>query len=68
VGKADMRDFYAIVESYEGLTTIRTVDVKNNIVQLDVAPDMRELFERLLEVLSQEMDIAEAAAPALTDR
>lgn len=68
VGKADMTDFYAIVESYEGLTTIRTVDVDNNIVQLDVAPDMLEIFDRLLEVLSQEMDIAEASAPASASR
>ena len=55
-----MRDFYSIIESYEGLATIRTVDVKEGIVRLDVAPDMEDLFERLLEALEVEMDISEA--------
>lgn len=63
VGKPDMRDFYAIVESYEGLATVRTVDTEGNVVEMDVAPDQLEAFQRLLEALSHEMDISEVEAP-----
>lgn len=64
VGKSDMLDFYAIVESYEGLATVRTVDAEASVVELDVAPDHLETLERLLEALSREMDILEVDAPA----
>lgn len=62
-----MRDFYAIVESYEGLTTLRTVEHGQNIVQLDMAPGMEETFDKLLEALGRQMDIAEVPEPGAPD-
>jgi hypothetical protein len=68
VGKADMRDFYAILESYEGITTARTIDVEQSIVQMDVAPQMVEVFERILEALAEQIDLSEVPEPAPGDR
>lgn len=64
VGKADMRDFHALLESYEGLTTMRTVDAERCIVELDVAPDMAAILERLLDELRLGMEIEDAKTPS----
>jgi hypothetical protein len=63
VNKARMRDFYALVESYEGLATLRTVDVAQSIVEVDISPDFIEVFELLLDDLGREISISEVQEP-----
>ncbi|TLN15325.1 DUF4911 domain-containing protein [bacterium] len=52
-----------IIESYEGLATISTMDAKNGIVSLSVPDSFAEEADRLVEALRSEMVITEIPFP-----
>jgi len=48
-----------ILEGYEGLATITTVDKDNSVVQLSILPDFASDVDGILEALKEEIDIYE---------
>ena len=46
-----------ILEAYEGLTTLTTLDPQRGLVQLAVPPGRHGRLEVLLEALGQEMEL-----------
>ncbi|MEA1970228.1 MAG: DUF4911 domain-containing protein [Thermodesulfobacteriota bacterium] len=48
-----------ILEGYEGLATITTVDKDNSVVQLSILPDFAYDVDGILEALKEEIDIYE---------
>ena len=55
----DIAYFKFILESYEGVGVLSTLDNRAAIVGIRVAPDFNSLFNDLLQDLGREMDIAE---------
>jgi hypothetical protein len=52
-----------ILEAYEGLATLTTLDADNGLIQLAVPPGCRDALEALLEALGREVRM-EPVAPA----
>ncbi len=48
-----------IIESYEGMAVVRTIDPDQAIVELMIAPGWEEEVERVLEALRKEISIEE---------
>jgi len=48
-----------ILEGYEGLATITTVDKDKSVVQLSILPDFAYDVDGILEALKEEIDIYE---------
>jgi hypothetical protein len=55
-----------IVESYEGIAVLRTVDPKEGIVEWMISPDLVEDAERLLRALKKEIPIVVVSPPRNT--
>jgi hypothetical protein len=48
-----------ILEGYEGLATITTVDRDKSVIQLSILPDFASDVDGILEALKREIDIYE---------
>lgn len=57
VNPKDMAFLKFIVESYEGLAVLRTVDPKEGIIEWMVAPDLVDQAEELIDCLRDEIPI-----------
>ncbi len=55
--------FKAIIECYEGLAVVRTVDPEKGIVQLLISPDFVDEVEHILEDLSSHVRIIPVPRP-----
>lgn len=53
-----------VLESYEGVASMRTVDPGKGIVELMVPPHQREEIKKILESLSSEFPIHCLTAPS----
>ena len=52
-----------ILEAYEGLATLTTLNSKTGLVQLAVPPGRQDSLESLLEALGRELGLERVAAP-----
>ncbi|MBW2545245.1 MAG: DUF4911 domain-containing protein [Deltaproteobacteria bacterium] len=50
-----------ILEGYEGLATVTTIDRSKSVVQLSILPDFASDVDGILEALKKEIDICEIA-------
>jgi len=48
-----------ILEGYEGLATVTTIDRSEAVVQLSIVPDFASDVDGILEALKREIDICE---------
>ncbi|MCK4534599.1 MAG: DUF4911 domain-containing protein [Syntrophobacterales bacterium] len=48
-----------ILEGYEGLATVTTIDRSESVVQLSILPDFASDVDGILEALKREIDICE---------
>ena len=48
-----------ILEGYEGLATVTTIDRSKSVVQLSILPDFASDVDGILEALKREIDICE---------
>lgn len=48
-----------ILEGYEGLATVTTIDRIESVVQLSILPDFASDVDGILEALKKEIDICE---------
>ena len=53
-----------ILESYEGLGVLRTIDPRNGIVELMVPPGLEKDLEMILEGLGEEIPIERIKSPS----
>jgi hypothetical protein len=52
-----------ILEAYEGLATLTTLNSKTGLIQLAVPPGRKDSLESLLEALGRELRLERIAAP-----
>ena len=52
-----------ILEAYEGLATLTTLDSATGLIQLAVPPGGKDSLESLLEALGRELGLERATAP-----
>ena len=52
-----------ILEAYEGLATLTTLNSRTGLIQLAVPPGRRDSVESLLEALGPELGLERVAAP-----
>jgi hypothetical protein len=52
-----------ILEAYEGLATLTTLNSKTGLIQLAVPPGRQDSLESLLEALGRELGLERVAAP-----
>ena len=52
-----------ILEAYEGLATLTTLDSATGLIQLAVPPGGKDSLESLLEALGSELGLERIAAP-----
>ncbi len=57
IRRKDIAYFKFIIESYEGMAVVRTVDPSEAIVELMIAPGWEEDADDVLEALRREMPI-----------
>jgi hypothetical protein len=53
-----------VLESYEGVAAIRTVDPRTGIIELMVSPSYQEEIREILKDLAEEFPIQEATSAA----
>jgi hypothetical protein len=56
-----------IIESYEGIAAVRTVDRVDMILEIMIAPGFEEVVEGLIEELSEELGIVSVDRPDHVD-
>jgi hypothetical protein len=52
-----------ILEAYEGLATLTTLNSKTGLIQLAVPPGRKDSLESLLEALGRELGLERVAGP-----
>ena len=52
-----------ILEAYEGLATLTTLNSRTGLIQLAVPPGRRDSLESLLEALGRELGLERVTAP-----
>lgn len=52
-----------ILEAYEGLATLTTLDSDTGLIQLAAPPGSKDSLESLLEALGRELGLERVAAP-----
>ncbi|MCH8157813.1 MAG: DUF4911 domain-containing protein [Nitrospinae bacterium] len=57
VDKKDIAYIVSVVEGYDNLAVVRTVDPAQSIIELMISPDYLEDTRRLVEALSKEVPI-----------
>ena len=63
VNRADIAYLRCIIEAYEGLATLSTVDAKNGIISLSVPSCFADEAELLVQSLGSEVPITEIPYP-----
>ncbi len=63
VKRSDIAYLRFIIESYEGLATLSTVDAKNGLVSLSIPPCFASEADRLVRALENEIAIKETVFP-----
>lgn len=64
VNPKDMAYVKSIVESYEGLAVLRTVDSEEGIMEWMIPPDLVEEAEKLIDSLREEILIVPVSPPS----
>jgi len=57
IPRQEIAYFNFLLESYEGLASVRTLEAKEGIMELHVPPELLEELRRFLEGLKEEMDL-----------
>ena len=55
LSRKDIAYFKFVVESYEGMAVVRTLDPGQAVVELQIAPGWEEEAEKLVEALQSEI-------------
>ncbi len=63
VNRKDIAYLHFIIESYEGLATLSTIDGKNGVVQLSIPSEFAGEVDSLLQALKDEIMITEIPFP-----
>ncbi|MFB3924982.1 MAG: DUF4911 domain-containing protein [Syntrophales bacterium] len=58
--KKDLTYFQFLLEGYEGLVTVSTIDKKKAVVKLFVMPDFASDIDKILRALKDEIDLEES--------
>lgn len=61
INPKDIAYFKFIIESYEGMAVVRTLDPKEAVVELMVAPGWEKDLEKVIEGLQKEIPIEEVS-------
>ncbi|RLA97427.1 MAG: DUF4911 domain-containing protein [Deltaproteobacteria bacterium] len=57
VPRREIAYFNFLLESYEGLASVRTIDPQQGILELMVPPELKEELLSLLEAMKEEMEL-----------
>ena len=64
--RRDLAYLTFILEAYDGLATLSTVDRKQTLVSITTYPDSAEALDDLLAALGREITLTETAPPPAT--
>jgi hypothetical protein len=53
-----------VIESYEGIAAIRTVDETDSIVEIMIAPGFEDVMDKIIHELKSEYQIARVEKPS----
>ena len=53
----------AILESYEGMVVVRTVDIKQPVIELLIAPDFAETIDPVIKEIASQVKMDEIPGP-----
>jgi hypothetical protein len=53
----------AILESYEGMVVLRTVDIKQPVIELLIAPDFAAALNPVIEEIAAQVKLEEIPSP-----
>lgn len=54
----------AILESYEGMVVVRTVDIKQPVIELLIAPDFASVLQPVIEEIASQVKLEEIPGPS----